>query len=247
MKVSIITVAYNADKYILDTISSVKNQTYKNIEYIIVDGGSSDNTLEIIKSNLDFINIYISESDNGLYDAMNKGLRLAKGDIIGFLNSDDVFFDNNVVENIVANFDKNTDSIFADVVFVENDNLNRITRYYSGENFKVEHFKFGHMPPHPSFYARRDVYLKVGDFKLNYKISADFDYLLRALFIHKTKFKYYKYPLVKMRSGGVSSTIKNKFLLNREILRSFNENNLKTNYLNIYSKYIFKIFSFLFR
>lgn len=247
MRVSIITVAYNADKFILDTIMSVKNQTYKNIEYIIVDGGSTDNTIDIIKSNLDVVNYYISEPDNGLYDAMNKGLKIASGDIVGFINSDDIFFDENVLKNVVENFDKNIDCIFADVVFVKNDNLNRITRYYSGVNFEVQHFKFGHMPPHPSFYARREVYLLVGDFKLNYKISADFDYLLRVLLIHKTKFKYFKYPLVKMRSGGVSSSLKNKFLLNSEILRSCIENNVKTNYLKIYSKYIFKIFSFLFK
>jgi len=244
MKVSIITVTYNSAFYLEDTISSIRNQIYSNIEYIVVDGGSTDRTLEIINNNKDIIKYYISEKDNGIYDAMNKGIKLATGEIIGFLNSDDFFYDDKVINNIVDQFTDNIDCIFGNVVFVKPANLDKYIRLYSSKNFKISQFKLGQMPAHPSFYARSVVYKNVGNFKTNYKIAADFDFLLRVLVTHKYQFKYLNFIFVKMRIGGVSTSLKNKIILNNEILRSCRENNLYTNYLLIYSKYFKKIFSY---
>lgn len=245
MKVSIITVTYNSGKYLEQTILSIKNQTHKDFEYIIIDGGSTDNTLEIINNYSNIVSYWISEKDDGIYNAMNKGIKQATGDIIGFLNSDDIFFDNNVLKLLTETFNENIECVFGDIVFVDNDNTSNITRLYSAKNFTLKMFLFGHMPPHPSFYALKTVYNKVGFFKEDYKIAADFDYLVRVFLLHSVKFKYINSTMVRMRVGGVSSTIKNKILLNKEIYRSCRENNLKTNFLKIYSKYIFKVLSFL--
>ena len=244
MKVSIITVTYNSEKYLKQTIISVFEQNYKNIEYIIIDGGSTDGTIDIINKYKTNINYFISESDKGIYDAMNKGIKIATGDIIGFLNSDDIYYDKYVVNNIVNEFTNNIDCLYGNIYFVDSNNTNKIIRNYSGKNFSLNQFAFGHMPPHPSFYALKKLYNVVGFFKIGYKIAADFDYLIRALIINKAKYKYINLPFVKMRTGGVSSTIKNKILLNQEIFRSCNENMINTNYIKIYSKYFIKLFSY---
>lgn len=245
MKVSIITVTYNSALYLEDTISSIRKQTYKDIEYIIIDGGSTDTTLDIITRHKDVINYFISEKDNGIYDAMNKGIKAATGNIIGFLNSDDFFYDDNVVSSIVNQFSDNIDCIYGDVVFVKSSNLNKPIRLYSSKDFDISQFKYGKMPAHPSFYARSIVYKTVGNLKSTYKIAADFDFILRALLTHKFKFRYLNFIFVKMRIGGISTSFKNKILLNKEILKSCNENNISTNYLLIYSKYFKKIFSYI--
>ena len=243
MKISIITVTFNSDKFLEETILSVKNQTYKNIEYIIIDGDSNDNTINIIKKYSNFINIFITEKDNGIYDAMNKGLKLATGDIIGFLNSDDMYFDNNVLSKIASNFTSNIECLYGNIVFVNSNDTNIIIRKYISKYFKPKYFQYGFMPAHPSFYAKKELYNKVGFFKLGYKISADFDFLLRALLIHNSRYKFINMTFVKMRYGGVSTTIKNKILLNHEIYVSCLENNIKTNKFKIYSKYVFKLLS----
>jgi glycosyltransferase involved in cell wall biosynthesis len=245
MKITIITVTYNSEKYLENTILSVLNQTYKNIEYIIIDGGSTDRTISIIEKYANFITTWISEKDVGIYDAMNKGIRNSTGDVIGFLNSDDIFFDNDTIENIANSFNINIECVFGDIVFVDSVNTNKITRHYSAKNFKLHHFSYGHMPPHPSFYALKTLYEKVGFFKVNYKIAADFDFILRSLLIKKSNYEYLNQIIVRMRSGGISSSIKNKILLNKELLRSCKENNIKSTYFKIYLKYIFKIFSFI--
>ena len=244
MKISIITVTYNSEKYLEQTIISVIEQNYKNIEYIIIDGGSTDNTIQIINKFKNNINYFISESDKGIYDAMNKGIKIATGDVIGFLNSDDIYYDNNVLENIVNAFTNNIDCLYGNIYFVDSNNINKIVRDYSGKNFSLNQFAFGHMPPHPSFYASKKLYNIVGFFKSGYKIAADFDFLVRALINNNAKYMYINLPFVKMRSVGVSSTFKNKILLNQEIFRSCNENMINTNYIKIYSKYFVKFFSF---
>lgn len=243
MLISIITVTYNSELYLEDTILSVLNQDYNDIEYIIIDGGSTDNTLSIIDKYKDNIDIFISEPDKGIYDAMNKGIKASNGDIIGFLNSDDIFMNSTVISSITKEFNIDIDCIIGDVVYVRPNDLNTFIRRYSSK-FKTFYFKFGHMPAHPSFYAKRELYKIVGSYNISFKISADFDFLLRALYVHRANYRYLNIIFVKMRIGGVSSSFKNKLLLNKEILRSCRINNLRSNYLFIYGKYLVKIFSF---
>lgn len=245
--ISIITVTYNSDKTITDTIRSVLAQTYPNIEYIIIDGASDDGTDNIIKSFGDKINKYISEPDRGMYDAINKGFRIASGKVVGILNSDDVFYDNYVIEKVAESFSKNeTDALFGDAIFVDPVKTTKIIRYYSSKNFKLSKFRFGYMPAHTSFYAKKELFERYGYYKTDYKIAADFELMLRFLLINKVSYKYLEFPFVVMRMGGISNrTINSKLILNKEIVRACRENGLKTNYLNIYSKYSLKLFEFI--
>ncbi len=245
-KVSIITVSYNSSNTIKDTIQSVLEQTYSNIEYIIVDGASNDATVDIIKSFGNRISKFISEADCGMYDAMNKGIKLASGDIIGMLNADDFFSSHDIIETVAKSFkDKNLDVLYGDVQFVNPNNLNKIVRYYSSKRFIPNKFKFGIMPAHPSFYVKRELFDKFGFYKTDYKIGADFELLVRFLYKNKLKYQYLEKPFVTMRTGGVSNqSYKSRILLNQEIKRACLENSIKTNYFNIYSKYLRKIFEF---
>lgn len=247
MKVSIITVCYNSASTIMNTIDSVLNQSYKNIEYIIVDGKSKDGSVELISKYGDRISRLISEPDKGIYDAMNKGIKLATGDIVGILNSDDFFNNNGVVQLIVDEFIKsNIDAVYGDVQFVKPSNLNKVVRYYSSKRFCIRKFKFGFMPAHPSFYVRREYFEKYGYYKTDYKIGADFELLIRFLYKNKLKCKYLQTTFVTMRTGGVSTrSLKSNIVLNSEILRACRENGIKTNILNIYSKYFVKVFELI--
>jgi glycosyltransferase involved in cell wall biosynthesis len=245
--VSIVTVSYNCKETISDTIKSVLAQTYSKIEYIVIDGASNDRTTDVIKSFGNSISKFISEPDRGIYDAINKGIKLATGDIIGILNSDDFFYDNGVVEKIVNAFYNNEiDAITGDVQFVDRINTSKITRYYSSKKFSISKFKYGFMPAHPSFYVKRELFEKLGYYKTDYKIGADFELLIRFLYINKIRFRYLEMPFVSMRTGGVSNkSIFSNYTLNKEILRACKENGIHTNYLNIYSKYFLKMFEFL--
>ncbi|MCK5559753.1 MAG: glycosyltransferase [Thermoplasmata archaeon] len=163
MKVSIITVCFNNDSTIKDTIDSVLNQSYKNIEYIIIDGDSADKTKDIITSYGNKIDQFVSESDRGIYHAMNKGIKLVKGDIVGMLNADDFFCDYDIIEKLVKEFvTENLDAVFGDVQFVNSQNLKKIVRYYSSKHFHPSKFKYGFMPAHPSFYVKRELFSKYG-------------------------------------------------------------------------------------
>ena len=246
MKVSIITVSYNSVSTISDTINSVLSQTYSDIEYIIIDGHSTDGTIELINSFGDRISKFISEPDKGMYDAINKGIKISSGDIIGILHSDDFFYDNLVIEKIAKEFeDTNIDAVYGDVLFVSPVDTSKIVRYYSSRLFNSEKFKFGYMPAHPSFYVKRELYDKLGYYKTDYKIAADFELLIRFIHINKINHKYIEMPFVKMRTGGVSNnSIFSRITLNKEISRACNENGIKTNFFKIYSKYITKIFEF---
>ncbi|HUX95572.1 MAG TPA: glycosyltransferase family 2 protein [Bacteroidales bacterium] len=245
--VSVITVSYNSVSTISDTIKSVLNQTYPNIEYIIVDGGSTDGTVELIKSFGDKITRFVSENDNGIYDAINKGIRLATGKIVGILNSDDFFFDDNIVENIVSHFETfDIDAVYGDVRFVRPLETGTIIRYYSSKKFEIGKFKSGQMPAHPSFYMKRELFEKFGYYSADYQIAADFEFLLRYLYLHKIRTKYIEMPFVTMRAGGISNkSIKSNFRLNKEIRRACRENGINTNYFHIYSKYLSKIFEYV--
>lgn len=244
IKVSIITVVYNNESTIERAIQSVINQKYPNIEYIVVDGNSSDNTLNIINKYKDQIDLIISENDSGIYDAMNKGIKKSTGDVVGILNSDDSYYDELAISHIANGFmhDK-VDSVFADVIIVKEKNQNHIVRYYGSKYFKLWHFRFGHMPPHASFFVKRNLFEKYGYYDLRYRISADFDLLLRYLYINKISYKYIPNIIVRMSLGGIStqgfSSIKQ---MNRELKLILKRNKVKSNILFIYAKYLLKIF-----
>ncbi len=247
MKVTIITVCFNSDKTILDTILSVKQQSYKDIEYIIIDGDSTDNTNQIIHDNISSISQYISENDNGLYDAINKGLALASGDIIGVLNSDDVLSSDNTIQLIVDSF-SGVSAVFGDVNFYRGDKFQSIKRHYSSSGFTKYKFSRGIMPAHPSFYVLRQCYLDAGFYNTDYKIAADFDMLLRIFSLPNFTFKYINTEIVKMRLGGVSTSgFKSNILLNQEIMESCKKNGIQTNWCYILSKYPKKILGLLFK
>jgi glycosyltransferase involved in cell wall biosynthesis len=238
MKISIITVVWNNKKTIKDAIDSVLSQTYKNIEYIIVDGASTDGTVEIVQSYGDKINKFISEKDKGLYDAMNKGIALATGDIIGILNSDDFYIDSYVIEKVVKEFEeKDVNSVYADLVFVKPENLHKTVRYYDSSHFNPTKFAYGWMPAHPTFFVKREVYEKYGVFRTDLKIGADFDILARFLYTHKISYSYMKEVLVKMRVGGVSTSFSSIWYNNIEQLRVCKENGIDTNWIKVLTKY----------
>jgi len=246
VKISIITVVYNNNLTIKDAINSVLSQTYKNIEYIIIDGASSDGTVEIIKSYGDKITKFISEPDSGLYDAMNKGIELATGDVIGILNSDDFYIDELVIEKVVKVFEeKRVDSLYADLLYVKPDNLLKTVRYYDSSQFNPSKFAYGWMPAHPTFFVKKEIYKKYGVFRKDLKIAADFDLLTRFLYTHKISYFYMKEVLVKMRVGGVSTSFSSIWINNIEALRVCRENGIKTNIFKILSKYPSKILGLL--
>lgn len=245
MKISIITATYNSGSTLRDTIRSVLFQSYSNIEYIIIDGGSKDNTLNIINEYKDKIAKVISEPDKGIYDAMNKGITCATGDIIGILNSDDFFTSTNVVEQIVREFEENNsiDAVFGNIHFVKPENLNKPVRYYSSSIFKPSLFRFGFMPAHPSFYVKRTCYEKHGLYDLNYKIASDYDLLIRFLYVNKVTYKYLNMDFVTMRVGGASTeSFKSRVVLNREIVKACRKYGIYTNLFMLSLKYIYKIF-----
>lgn len=231
MKITIITVVYNNLAHITDAIESVLNQTHKNIEYIVIDGASSDGTVEAVQRYSDRISNFISEEDNGLYDAMNKGISLATGEIIGILNSDDVYFDNNVLKNIANTFKANQpDCIYGDLYYVEKDNLNKISRYWKSSKFKFGSFARGWHPPHPTLFIKKEIYKKYGMFDTQIKISADFDLMLRLLEKYKISSEYMPQVLIKMRTGGESNkSFKNIITSNLSILKSFDKHRIEVN------------------
>lgn len=226
MKVSIITVVYNGVKTIEDCIKSVAGQTYSNIEHIIIDGGSTDGTLDIITKYKDKIAYIICEPDNGIYDAMNKGLRLATGDIIGILNSDDMYADNSVLACVASVFaNSSVDICYGDLVYVDKVDLNKVVRYWRSCDYKDGLFKKGWVPAHPTFFVRRTVHEKYGNFDLNYSLAADFELMMRFLDKYKAKSVYTPKVLVKMRVGGATNKkIYNIIKQNKEIYRALRKN-----------------------
>ena len=229
MKLSLITVTYNSSKTLACTIESVLSQSYPNIEYIIVDGASKDNTVSIIKeyeSKFQGRMKWISEPDKGLYDAMNKGIRMATGDVVGILNSDDLFMDNRVLEDIAKAFDVSTDAVFGNLYFVNQEDVNQIVRVWKGSPYKS--FKSGWHPAHPTFYVRREAYEKYGVFDTSFNVSADFELMLRLIEKHGIRTKYLDRYMVRMRMGGESTgSIKNIVRGNKNIFRAFRKNGIK--------------------
>lgn len=206
MKVSIITATYNSAKTISDTLRSLEEQTYQDIEYIIIDGASKDNTLEVIQSHCSKVSTVISEKDNGIYDALNKGIEAATGDVVGFLHSDDLFAYPEAVQDIVDTFLKNdSQAIYADLEYVSKDDTDKTVRLWTSGNYSRIGLKNGWMPPHPTFYMKRDLYEQYGLFDLSFKIAADYDSLLRYLWVNKVSMAYLPKVLIKMRVGGASN------------------------------------------
>ena len=244
MKISLVTVSYNSAATIKDTIESIRSQDYKDIEYIVVDGNSSDGTLDIIKSYAPKIDKWISEPDQGIYDAMNKAIKMATGEVVGILNSDDFYSANNVVSQVAAALgDPNVDAVFGDLVFVDPGNLKKVVRKYSSAKWYPEKFARGFMPAHPTFFVRRKYYEQIGLFKTDYRIAADYELLIRFLYVHKLKYKYLPVNMVTMRKGGVSSNgIRSNIILNDEIIRGCRENGIKTSVFKVYPKYFVKFF-----
>lgn len=244
MKISIITATYNSEAHIADCVKSVNSQTYDNIEHIIIDGASKDNTVKIIEETPNRVTKIVSEPDKGIYDAMNKGIRMATGDVIGILNSDDFFTSDDVIETVVDAFsNSDIDALYGDVHFVDPDDLNKCVRYYSSAIFKPPLFRFGFMPAHPSFYMKKECYEKHGLYALDYKIASDYDLLIRYLHKEKIRYKYLKKDFVTMRTGGVSTeNFKSRVTLNREIVKACKKYGIKTNMFLLSLKYLYKVF-----
>jgi glycosyltransferase involved in cell wall biosynthesis len=239
-------VCYNAEKTIERTIKSVLSQDYNNIEYILIDGFSTDSTMNIVTKYHKDIDIVKSEKDNGIYDAINKGILLATGQIIGLLNADDELFDFNVITKVAKVFNNtpNLESVIGDIVFQSDSN--KIIRKYSARRWSVNLFSWGFMPPHPSFYCKRENFIKYGLYNTSFKIAADFDLLIRFLKINKISFNYIPLTIVKMKLGGVSTKGFSSFItINKEIYQVCKLNGLKTNYFKLLSKYFVKIFEFI--
>ena len=213
MIVTIITVCYNRKATIEKAIKSVLNQTHKDIEYIIIDGNSTDGTKEIIESYRDRISTYISEPDKGMYDAINKGLKLATGDAIGFMHSDDEFYDDTVVESVVKRFnsDASIDGVYGDGVYVSNDQEERLIRDRIGGNFSIKKIKEGWLPLHPTVYLKKATIDKYGLYSLDFKIASDTEFLIRYLYKYKIKMSYVNAYFVRMRMGGLSTNFKRAF------------------------------------
>lgn len=228
MKVSIITVCYNRKATIKQSINSVLNQDYPNIEYIIIDGNSSDGTQSIIESYSDKITHYISEPDKGMYDAINKGLKLATGDIIGLMHSDDVFYDNNVVSKIVNSFlmSSYADAVYGDGIYVTNDAEERIIRNRIGGQYNFEKLKSGWLPLHPTVYIKKSIIEKYGYYSLDFKIASDTEFLLRYLFKYKINIIYMNEYVVKMKMGGLSTDYKRVFHVLSEDYKIYKYHNL---------------------
>lgn len=210
MRVSIITICYNRKATIAKAIESVLFQDYPNIEYIIIDGNSTDGTKDIVNSYADKISTFISEPDKGMYDALNKGLKVATGDVIGLMHSDDEFYDATVVTKIVSAFQNNpnTDGIYGNGIYISNDDHERIIRNRIGGAYSLEKVKSGWLPLHPTVYLKKTCIEKFGDYNLDFKIASDTEFLLRYLYKYKIKMTYLNEYIVKMRMGGMSTSSK---------------------------------------
>ena len=250
MKISLITATYNSVETLRDTMQSVLNQTFKDVDYIIVDGGSKDGTLDIVKEfepKFEGRLRWVSEKDKGIYDAMNKGVRMAQGDIVGILNSDDFFSSDNVLEKVNDAFTENPaiDGVYADVRYVDWNDTSKKVRMFSGKDFKREKLCWGKMPPHPSFYVKRECYDKFGLYSLNYPICSDYDMFVKMIWEGNINTLYINDVFVNMRSGGTSSNgIKVHKKIMKERMRCVHEHNMPSNFLMQVSRYIEKIFSF---
>ena len=247
MKISIITVVYNGGSTIVDTMKSVLSQTYHDIEYIVVDGCSTDETVDRVKEYAPLFDgrmKWVSEKDRGLYDAMNKGIAMSTGDVVGILNSDDFFTANDVIERVAEAFKTSEiDAVYGDIHFVRDGNLNKCVRYYSSKRFHPRWLRYGFMPAHPSFYARREVYQRAGGYKTDYAIGSDYEMMVRLFYRHHIRAKYLPFDFVTMRTGGTSTrNLRSRQQLIKDDVRGCRENGLYTNSALISLKFLYKVF-----
>jgi glycosyltransferase involved in cell wall biosynthesis len=228
--VSIITVCFNSVATIRDAIESVLSQDYPGIEYIVIDGGSTDGTDDVVRSYGSRIGTFVCERDRGIYDAMNKGLALAHGEVVGMLNSDDLYSDSRVVSVLMAALQSaRVDAVFADLVYVDPADMARVVRYYDSGRWSPARFRYGLMPAHPTFFVKREMYERVGRFSLDYHIAADYEMLVRILYGARASYVHVPRAVVRMRTGGISTRgVRQSWLLNREIVRACRANGLWT-------------------
>ena len=243
MKISIITVVRNAVATIRDTIRSVASQNYEDIEHIIIDGASTDGTLDIIGKYHDRLARVISEPDRGIYDAMNKGFQVATGDFLGLLNSDDIYADESVVSRVASVVKEHSvEAVYGDLVYVSPNNLKRILRHYDSSCFNSDMIARGYMPAHPTLFLSNHIFKKYGYFKIDYAIAADFEFVARIFGKGDVPYYYLPEVMIKMRQGGVSTkNWRSNWILNKEILRACKENDIDTNIFKVLSKYPKKI------
>jgi glycosyltransferase len=208
LKISIITITYNSASTVEDTIKSVVSQDFPDKEYIIVDGLSKDRTLDIVNRFTPYIDKVISERDKGLYDALNKGISMATGDVVGMLHSDDIYASHQIISKVAQQFamDPEVEAVYADLVFVDRNDTNKVLRTWKAGEYKPDAFIKGWMPPHPTFFVKKSVYDRFGGFNLDLKLSADYELMLRFIHKHKIKVAYLPESIVKMRMGGISNT-----------------------------------------
>ena len=246
MKISIITATYNSGATLRDTMESVLRQTYCDFEYLIIDGASRDNTLDIVKSYEPKFGgklRYVSEPDRGIYDAMNKGIAMAKGEVVGLLNSDDFYTSPDVLEQVAKVMaDADIDAVYGDVHYVHEGHLDKCVRYYTSRPFHRCWMRFGFMPAHPSFYCRRSVYERYGTFDLSYRVAADFENLLRLIFVHRIRTRYIAKDFVTMRTGGASSSgMQSHKQIMRDHLRALKQNHVYSNLFLLGLRYPYKL------
>jgi len=247
MKISIITATWNSGATLRDTMESVLSQTYPDFEHLIIDGGSSDNTMDIVQEMEPRYNgrlRYVSERDRGLYDAMNKGIAMASGDVVGILNSDDFYSGNDILNVVATSLDNDgIDAVYGDIHYVSDADLTKCVRYYSSRVFSRKLMRFGFMPAHPSFYCHREVYVKYGGFDLAYKVAADFECLLRLIFVHRIRTKYIAKDFVTMRTGGASTSgLSSHKQIMQDHQLAFRNNSVYSNRFLESLRYMYKIF-----
>ena len=228
-KISIITASFQSQKTIKDTLDSVNIQSYPNIEHIIIDGASSDGTLDLVKNHGKRVMTVLSEPDKGIFDAYNKGLALCEGEVIGILNSDDFYFEPHVIRDVMRQFeDASVDAVYADLLYVDKDNTDKVVRYWKSRAYRDGDFKKSFSPAHPTLFLRRSVYSKSGGFKSDYRYSGDYEFMLRVFHIHKINSVYLPQIFVKMRTGGATGgSIKYIKKQNLEILRALENHDVK--------------------
>ena len=249
MKITVITVAYNSASTIADTVRSVATQTHPDIEHLVIDGKSTDATVEVVEANRHPSLVLSSEPDKGIYDAMNKGLDRASGDIVCFLNADDLYASPQVLSRVAAQMQEHgLDALLGDVGFFHGHDSTRIVRRYRSDRFHPDRLAWGWMPAHPALFLRTEIVRRVGHFKTDYRIAGDFEFIVRAFHGHVLRYRHLPEVLVLMRTGGVSTDgLRAKIRLNREVLRACRENGLRTNIFKILSKYPAKMLELLHR
>jgi len=246
VKVSIVTVCYNSAETIENTLISVISQSYPNIEYIVIDGQSTDATLEIIGRYKSKLAKVISEPDKGIYDAINKGIQLASGELVGVLNSDDFYVNSSVIEEVVKTLQQqNADCVYGDLQYVDRQNTDLIKRNWVSGKYEQGLFYKGWMPPHPTFFIKNECYKKYGYFNLKLKSAADYELMLRMLHVHQIKAAYLPKVLVKMRVGGKSNiSLMNRIKANREDKLAWNINGIKPRFYTLLMKPLSKLGQF---